>query len=207
MGNKEKEEERSGWEVPRKRCVPLDVCFFSFFLFLMYMYKVCKETVIKRTWRQQCEKERVRLEREKSGLWTIECRIWLCTQPSVRGALNPFKFRTIALFLKSFRAECFLHPDEQEERHCGWKRSAGGRALCLLRKATLSNWGHVYTMVIVEFHSFHDGRHFNTWRIIPQTCNIRLLPGIDVDVITAHTFPMIDERTPSIREVLVDFVW
>lgn len=40
----------------------------------------------------------------------------VCTQPSVRGALNPFKFRTIALFLKSFRAECFLHPVEQAQK-------------------------------------------------------------------------------------------
>lgn len=72
--------------------------------------------MIKRPRRQQREKERVRLEREESGLRTIERRIWLCTQPSVRGALNPFKFRTIALFLKSFRAECFLHPVEQAQK-------------------------------------------------------------------------------------------
>lgn len=70
--------------------------------------------MIKRPRRQQWEKERVRLEREETpNYWT---RIWLCTQPSVRGALNPFKFRTIALFLKSFRAECFLHPVEQAQK-------------------------------------------------------------------------------------------
>lgn len=108
-GNKrgEKRENVGCWrekEETQRQCVCVCACAYTRWVRRQSDKEAAKNS------EEEKKSEDVIREREKWGLWTVQQCIRLSSLPSVRRALNPFIFRTIALFLKSFRAECLLHP-------------------------------------------------------------------------------------------------